>query len=241
MLLILGGFYVLALFLSLFVAELAIINSVSIALGVFAEVIRYALVFYITLTVCHLVSQDYELGLFERLLAMPVSRAQYIGSVFLVALAGCLIFVTPLFLMLLWLGDFSQAGYWSAAVGLELLLVAQIGILMSVSLEKMPLAVVLTIAVYLLSRLLPLFELIVENSARYYNEEPGIQVSGMVLSVVGYVLPGWKAFAQTNALVGEQSKAVVLVQQLLPVVVYSLFLQAIILFDFYRKEFNQRR
>ena len=240
MLLILGGFYLAALLLSLFIAELAIINSVAIAFGIFAEVTRYALVFYIILTISHLVSQDYELGLFERLLAMPVSRAHYIAALFLVSVVCCLLFVTPLFLMLLWLGDVGQAGYWSAAVGFELLLVAQFVVLMTVSLEKMPVAVVLTLAFYLLSRSVPLLELMVDNSASYYNEEAGFQFSSLVLSLIGYILPGWQAFAQTNLLIDEQPKSIVLFQQLVPVAIYSLFLQAVILFDFYRKEFNRR-
>ena len=60
-----------AFLFSRFVAELAIIHSQSISLASLAELLRYSLLLMLVISICHQISQDYELGQFERLLATP--------------------------------------------------------------------------------------------------------------------------------------------------------------------------
>ena len=58
--------------------------------------------------------------------------------------------------------------------------------------------------------------------------EPGIQSYGLLLSVIGMIVFG----------VGLTYGLAALGQQLLGVVIYGVFLLAVSLIDFYRKEFN---
>ena len=64
-----------------------------------------SLMLMLVISLCHQISQDYELSQFERLLAMPISRGQYVLAQFLVLLALSLVFVTPMFLLMLALSE----------------------------------------------------------------------------------------------------------------------------------------
>ncbi len=225
--------------LNRFVAELAIINSDTIGLGVMAEFLRYSLLLLLIVSLCHQISQDYELNQFDRLLAMPLSRGQYVLAQFLVLLAMAILLVLPMFILLLVLSDLSVAVYWSLAVLLELLLVGQLAVLAILSLEKLPVAVIFTLAIYLLARTVPFVDLIFDQSTEFYQEETGFQFAQFFFAGLQYVFPDMTAFAQNNAIFTASGFTSQLGQQLISVVVYGLFIQFIILVDFYRKEFNR--
>ena len=142
---------VLALMGYQFVSELAIINSEAIALAVIADFLRYSLIIILIISLCYQISQDYELRQFEHLLAMPVTRNQYVLSQFFVLLTLSLIFTLPVFLLMSILNEFPLAVYWSTALFLEMILVGQFSILAILSLEKLPVAVIFTLAIYLLA------------------------------------------------------------------------------------------
>lgn len=224
---------------SRFVAELAIINSETISLAVMAELLRYSLVMMMIISVCYQVSQDYELNLFDRLLAMPMSRLQYVMAELLVILALAFVFTIPVLLIMALFYDQSLGLYWALSVYLELILVGQFSVLAILSLEKLPIAVIFTLAVYLLSKSSATVDLIFSQSIVHYEEESGFQLTALLFSLLQYVLPGAKAFAQNNLLFDSAEFLTELFQQLVTVLVYGLFIQFVILIDFYRKEFNQ--
>ena len=239
LLVVLVAIVIAAFLFSRFVAELAIIHSQSIALASMAELLRYSFLLTLVISICHQISQDYELGQFERLLAMPISRSQYVVAQFLVLLALALVYVTPMFLVMLALSDFGIAVYWSLAVLLELLLVGQIAVLAIISLEKLPVAVVFTIAMYLLARTVPYVDLIFTRSTEYYQDETGFQFAESLFLWLQYLFPGVNAFAQNNAIFEAGDLGDLLGKQFVTVVIYGLFIQFIILIDFYRKEYNR--
>jgi len=220
-----------------FVAELAIINSEAIALAAMADFVRYSLITVLIISVCYQISQDYELHQFERLLAMPVTRLQYVLAQLLVLLTLALLLSVTVFLLLLAVSGLSSAFYWSNALFLEMILVGQFSMLAIISLEKLPVAVVFTLAIYLLAKAAPLIELVLSQSTVYYGQEAGFQFSSFIFSVIQYVLPDSQAFAQNNALLGGEEG--LLIQQLVAVIIYVAFIQFVILLDFYRKEFNR--
>ncbi len=220
-----------------FVSQLALINVDSIANAVMADLIRYCLVFMMLVTVCYQIAQDYELQFFDRLLAMPVNRYQYILAQLTLVTVLAALLVLPVFLVL-GISDMSAAVYWSAAVFLELILVGQIASLVSVSLEKLPVALMASLAFYLFSKSLPLIGLILIESAPFYEEEASFQFYRIFFDSIQFLVPAMDAFAQNNLLFVEQGQLDALVGQLVTIVIYSLFLQCIMLVDFYRKEFN---
>ena len=238
-LLLLAAILMVAFLLNRFVVELAIINSDTIALGLMAEFLRYSLLLVLIISISHQISQDYELNQFERLLAMPVSRGQYVLAQFLVILAVAVLVVIPMLLLMWILGDIAVATYWSLALLLELLLVGQLAVLAILSLEKLPLAVIFTIAVYFLARAIPYVDLIFAQSSQFYQEESGFQFFQAFFSLLQYVFPGVSTFAQNNAIFDAGGYSSLLAKQLVSVFIYGLFIQFIILIDFYRKEFNQ--
>ena len=238
-LLLLCGLLSVAFLGSRFIAELAILNSDTIALAVVADFLRYSLILLLIISICHQVSQDYELTQFDRLLAMPVARWQYVLAQFMVLLVFALTLMLPVFLLMLLLGNLQLASYWSLATLIEMLLVGQFALLAIISLEKLPVAVIFTIAIYLLAKLTPLIALILTQSSHFYEEEKGFQLAQTLFDAIQYVLPGFNAFAQNDVLFEAADKVSLLSTQLLTVVVYSGFIQFVILIDFYRKELGR--
>lgn len=222
-----------------FVAELAIINSEAIALAAMADFLRYCLVIILIISICYQISQDYELHQFERLLAMPVTRNQYVLAQFFVLVALSLVLSFPVFILMSIINEFPLAMYWSSALFLEMILVGQFAILAILSLEKLPVAVIFTLAIYLLAKATPLIDLVLTQSSAYYDEETGFQIYFFVFTLLQYVLPDISAFAQNNVLLEAEWSGLLLAKQLASVLVYGAFIQFVILLDFYRKEFNR--
>jgi len=231
--------FMLALLGGQFVAELAIINSESIALASIADFLRYSLILLLIISIAQQVSQDYELNQFERLLAMPITRTQYVLAQFLVLVFVCALIMLPVFVLMAVMGNIPSALYWSMALFLEMLLVGQLTLLAIISLEKLPVAVVFTLAIYLLAKSAPIIDLILSQSAGFYEEERGFQFAAAIFSLIRYVLPDLSAFAQNNVLFEGARAGAAFGQQLISVIIYSLFIQFVTLLDFYRKEFNR--
>ncbi len=230
---------IVAFIASRFVAELSIINSEGIALAAMADFLRYSLVLILIISLCHQVSQDYELHQFEHLLAMPVSRFQYVLAQLIVLVTLALVLGIAVFLMIWVINDIALAFYWSTALFLELVLVGQFAILAIMSLEKLPVAVIFTLAIYLLAKAAPLINLVLTQSSVFYEDETSFQVSNYIFSVIQYVLPDVSSFASNNVLLEQSWSPALLTNQLISVLVYGLFIQFVILMDFYRKEFNR--
>ena len=220
-----------------FVTQLALIDVERIANALMADLMRYCLVFIMLVTVCYQISQDYELQFFDRLLAMPVSRFQYLLAQLALVTVLAVLFVLPL-LLVLGLSDLNSAVYWAAAVFLELLLVGQIASLVSISLEKLPVALMASLAFYLFIKTLPLIGLILVESAPFYEEEQSFQFYRLFFDSIQFLMPGMEAFAQNNLLFVKQGYVGALAGQLTTIVIYSLLLQSMVLIDLYRKEFN---
>ncbi len=228
--------YLASFLLSRFSAELAIINSDVIGLAVLAEFLRYSLVLFLMISVCHQISQDYELGQFNRLLAMPIARWQYVLAEFFVVLVFALAMNLVVFLLLFFTADGAIAVYWSTAVFLELILVGLFSILAALSLEKLPIALVFSFVVYLFSKLVPLINYIFNKSSMYYQDETGFQLGNMMMQGISFVLPDMSVFAQNNALFESSDFLHLLFTQTSSLMVYGLFIFLVILVDFYRKE-----
>ncbi len=230
--------YLAELLLSSFVIELAIINSQSIAAAFLAEFMRYSLVLLILLLIISNVADDFEYRQFERLLTMPISRWQYIVAEFLVTAATALLLVLPSLLVFTFYASFDIALYWTMAVWLELLLVGLIGLLAALSLEKVPLAVFLSLAVYLLSKLSLLIKQMLAESTYLSDGSMVNRFAEAVFDGILYLLPGLESFAQTDVYFDNLLATPMLATQFQQVSVYVVFILAVCLVDFYRKEFN---
>ena len=229
---------VVGVVLSQFVSELAIINSEQVALSVLSEFLRYGLVFLVMTYICFHISQAYELAHFERILSMPFRRGQYIAAQVLVVLTLSFIVSTSVFIACLFYTTVPFAFYWFIAVFLELVLSGLFALLAILSLEKLPLALLLSIAIYFLSKVVPIIDASLFNAAEFYSEELSFRFTGIFFSLLQYVLPGRYAFAQNDMLFEGDIDWALLQLQALSVILYSVFLIFISTVDFYRKEFR---
>ena len=222
-----------------FVSELAIINSQNMSAALQADFLRYSLVLVALLLVTSNVAEDYQSKQFERLLTMPISRWQYIMAQLLVILTIATLLSLPVAGMLSFVTSFDIALYWAAALWLELVLVALIGLLGILSLEKIPQAVVFSIAIYLLAKFSAVIDQMLSESVKLSDGSASNRFAQWLFEGVLHVMPGTGAFAQNNVFFDSSLlSADLLSSQLLTVVIYAAFLVAVCLVDFYRKEFN---
>lgn len=235
-LIVLCAIYLSSFLLSQFSSELAIINSTQIALGLLADFLRYSLVLFLMIITCNQIAQDYDSGQFDRLLAMPISRWQYVIAQVLVVIVTAFGMCLPMFLLIELTSDLNSAAYWSFAVFIELILVGLISMLSILSLEKLPAAMLLSIAFYLFSKFAPLINYIFDQSALFYSDEKGFQLGHTLISLMLYVLPDLSIFAQNDALFTQHDLLGLLFKQIVSLSIYGGFVLMIILFDFYRKE-----
>ena len=229
---------VTAFLLSEFITELAIINSRQIATAMLADFLRYSFVFLALLLVVTNVADDFEFKQFERLLTMPVSRWQYIAAQFLTITSIAFILILPVFFVITIVDSIGVALYWSVALWLEILLVGLVGLLAILSLEKIPQAVFFSLAVYLLAKLSGLISQMLVESVKLSDGALANRFADLVFNGILHLIPRLEAFAQNNVFFEPYDLSAILLNQLGIVSVYSLFLLAVCLVDFYRKEFN---
>ena len=221
-----------------FLQELAIINGDAIVSAFIADALRYSMALLALLVVTSAVAEDYESRQFERLLTMPLARWQYIAAQSLAITSLCLLLVLPVLLLVSFYSGLAIGLYWAAALWMELLLISLLGLLAILSLEKVPLAVFFTLAIYLLAKLSGLISLMLAESVRLSDGSAASRTMELVFGTILYVIPDAGSFAESDVFFDRFDLPVPLGEQLFSVVVYALFLLAVCLVDFYRKEFN---
>ena len=235
---LLSVLYLAGLILSGFISELAIINSRSISDGFLADFIRYSLVLLMLLMIVTHVSDDFEFKQFERLLTMPVSRWQYVVAQYMVTAVTALLLVLPCLIIFMFLVDIEIVSYWVASLWLEVFLVGLIGFLAVLSLEKVPVAVIFSISVYLLSKLSGLISQMLAESVLLSDGGLTNRFAETIFEWILYLLPGLETYAQNDVFFKNMDTTTLLVTQAQSVLVYALFILVVCLVDFYRKEFN---
>lgn len=222
-----------------FVSELAIINSQKISAALQGDFLRYSLVFLALLLVTSNVAEDYQSKQFERLLTMPISRWQYIVAQLLVILTIATFLSLPVAGIISFSTSFGLGFYWGVALWLEVVLIALIGLLGILSLEKIPQAVIFSTAIYLLAKFSAVISQMLSESVKLSDGSASNRFAEWVFEGVLHVMPGSHAFAQNNIFFDPSLQSVdLLLNQALTVAIYSIFLVAVCLIDFYRKEFN---
>jgi ABC-type transport system involved in multi-copper enzyme maturation permease subunit len=230
--------FVVAMLLASYVSELSIINSEQISAALLADFLRYSLVFLTLLLVTNNVSEDYESKQLERLLTMPLSRWQYIAAQLMVIITVSTVLSLPVAVVVSFSSAIDVAAYWAVALWLEFILMGLIGLLGILSLEKIPQAVFFSIAVYLLAKFSAVISQMLTESVKLSDGSLYSRFFDAIFNGVLHVMPGSQAFAQNNVFFEPSLLIGLLSDQLLTVTIYSSFLIAVCLVDFYRKEFN---
>jgi len=184
------------------------------------------------------VAEDYESRQFERLLTMPLARWQYIAAQTLVLACLGLLLLLPVALLISLYGDTALGLDWATALWLELFLLGTLGLLAILSLEKVPQAVIFTLAIYLLAKFSNLRSLMLTESVKLSEGSATSRVIEFIFGSILYVIPGSKAFADNDVFYASYDMLALLGSQFGAVSIYALFLLTVCLIDFYRKEFN---
>ncbi|MDH3759916.1 MAG: hypothetical protein OEU50_02980 [Gammaproteobacteria bacterium] len=221
-----------------FVGELAMINSAAVVSAFVADFLRYSLALLAVLMIATSVAEDYSSRQFERLLTMPLARWQYIVAQALVIASLCLLLVLPVAILVTLFSEPGLGLYWAVALWLELFLLGLLALLAILSLERIPQAVFFTLAVYGLAKLSGLIVLMLDESVRLSEGSVTSRVIEFIFGAVLYVLPGSHSFAQNDVFFEVVDMLAAVGGQLVSVTIYGLFLLAVCLVDFYRKEFN---
>jgi ABC-type Na+ efflux pump permease subunit len=221
-----------------FFSELAIINGKAIVVALVADFLRYSLGLFALLVITTGVAEDYEFKQFERLLTMPLSRWQYIVAQVLVIASLCLLLVLPVLLVISFYGDWQVGLYWASALWLEIFLLGLLGMLAILSLEKIPLAVCFSLAVYLLAKLSGLISQMLAESIQLSDGSLTSRFVDYIFGAILYLVPDLETFADNDVFFGNVDLIEKISVQFSSTVIYALFLIAVCLVDFYRKEFN---
>jgi len=231
--------FFLSALLANFISELAIVNSHNISAALQGDFLRYSLIFLALLLVTSNVAEDYQSKQFERLLTMPLARWQYIVAQLLVILTIASVLSLPVVGVLLLTTSLDMALYWATALWLEIVLVSLIGLLGILSLEKIPQAVIFSIAIYLLAKFSGVISQILSESVELSDGSVSNQFAEWVFEGILHLMPGSQAFAQNNIFFDTSLLSLDLVfNQFFTVTIYAGFLISVCLVDFYRKEFN---
>jgi ABC-type transport system involved in multi-copper enzyme maturation permease subunit len=227
-----------ALLTGSFIDELAIINGKAIVSAFIADFLRYSLALLALLTISISVAEDYESGQFERLLTMPLARWQYVAAQSLVIASLCLLLVLPVLVLVSIYSGIAIGFYWAAALWMELFLLGVLGLLAILSLEKIPQAVFFALAIYLLAKLSGLITLMLSETVRLSEGSAASRAIEFIFSSILYVVPGVNSFAENDVFFGDIDLLTTLGDQLVTVAIYALFILAVCLVDFYRKEIS---
>ena len=90
----------------------------------------------------------------------------------------------------------------------------------------------------MLAKFSGLISLMLSESVKLSEGSVGSRVVEFIFSAILYVIPGSKTFAQNDVFFTTPDLIELLGSQLASVSIYALFLLAVCLIDFYRKEFN---
>ncbi len=233
-----GILLLVAVLAGTFVGELAIIHGDAIVAAFVADFLRYSLALLMLLVISTSVVEDYEFRQFERLLTMPLARWQYIAAQALVVASLATALVLPVVPLVAVYSDAALGTYWALALWLELFLLGLLALLASLSLEKIPLAVFFSLAVYLLAKLSGLITLMLAESVKMAEGSAASRAVEFIFKSILYVIPDTTTFADSDVFFDAVAWLPLLGEQSLSVLVYALFLIAVCLVDFYRKEFN---
>ncbi|MDH3633153.1 MAG: hypothetical protein OES20_00470 [Gammaproteobacteria bacterium] len=221
-----------------FISELAIINGKAIASAFIADFLRYSLALLALLTIAISVAEDYESGQFERLLTMPLARWQYVAAQTLVIASLCLLLVLPVLMLVSMYSGIAIGFYWATALWMELFLLGVLGLLAILSLEKIPQAVFFALAIYLLAKLSGLITLMLSETVRLSEGSATSRAIEFIFSSILYIVPGVNSFAENDVFFGGVDLLTTLGDQFVTVAIYALFILAVCLVDFYRKEIS---
>jgi hypothetical protein len=219
-----------------FIGDLAITEHRATQVAVLSAFLRLSAVVIITMFVVSSTVRELQDKTLEMILAMPIHRGTYylgklIGFIQVAFVVG-IIFTSMLFMY----ASFEQVLIWGVSLFFELILVVAMGLVMLFTFKQTPSALTGVFIIYAASRsatsiyLMSKYPIIPHTTI-------GQKFMDAFVEVLTWLLPDLHRFTQTEWLVYNTGEWSLLVPVATQTVIYLMFLSAIALFDFYRKNF----
>lgn len=226
----------LMLVLAFFVSELAVIESQRLQVSFYAAGVRLAGVFVVCAHVLGSMTREFNDKGIDALLALDLPRSHYIlgklGGLLAMAMLVAVLCGVPLVLQ----APLSAVLQWTAALALELSLMAAFSLFGVIAFGQLMPAAALALAFYLLARSLTAIQLISTHplsGAGTLSHEVG----RWMVDALALVMPALDRWPQTAWLIDAPASATGLAMVLLQAVLYVALLAGAAMLDFQRRNF----
>ncbi|MEX2480815.1 MAG: hypothetical protein WD928_08140 [Gammaproteobacteria bacterium] len=215
-----------------FSAALAITDSSSFRIGVYAALVRTGLVVLLVLFVATCVVRELSDRMLDLTLARPVPRASwYLGRLSgfcAIALVLALFAAVPLLAMV----EYARVLAWAVALAAELALLGAVCLTATVTLRQVVPAVLVSGAFYVLARAIDAIVLMSQGPT-VVPDAWSTQVISELLALIALLMPPLDRIAATSWLLGSSAlpPAGALAAEVL---IFSVLVVAVGLFDLYR-------
>lgn len=228
---------VLSLFgLTLFLSELAIMETSQIQNAITGMTLRLFAVFIVCIFVITSTVREFSDKGFELIISLPIERYEYLLGKLLgfcmLAVFIAIIVCIPLALI----GNTSQLILWCLSLIFELWILIALSLLCLITFKNITSALSIVMAFYILARTISTIQLI-GSSPILETTNLSHKVMVIVIDAIAFLLPALDQFGKTEWLVygsGGSSEYVFIVGQM---VIYLILLFSVACFDLYRKNF----
>jgi hypothetical protein len=221
---------------SLFIRELAIVESGRFQTAFYASTVRFAAVFIVALHVIASVTREFQDKGLDVVLALDLPRGHYIVG----KLAGFVVIAAVLALVvsvpLVTLGAWQPLAQWSASLAFELAAIAALSIACVITINQLMPAASVVIAAYVVARSITAMRLIGENPIAGAASDAHQWITGMV-EALALVIPALDGWTRTAWLVDQPAAWTSIAAIAGQSALFIAILGAVAAFDMYRKSF----
>lgn len=219
-----------------FIGDLAITERGATQIAILAAFLRLCAMVIITLFVVTSTLRELKDKTLEMILAMSVRRSSYyLGKLIGFFYVVCIVTVLFALLLLVYV-PFEQVLIWSLSLLLEMMLVVGFALVMLFSFNQIPAALTGVFVLYGASRTVSSIYLMSQNPIISHTSLAQQFMDGFI-AVLTWLLPDLQRFTQTDWLVYGTASWDLLLPLLMQTLIYLIFLSALSLFDFHRKNF----
>lgn len=231
---LLGALILFSILISLFIADLALIEADKFQLSFLPAILRIGSVFICSLIVITGTTRDFQDKNHELALSTSITRTQFLLGKLFGYFVISIIFSLTVFISLLIFSDFIPALIWSISLLCELFIITSISLLFAAIMNQVVFSITATVCFYLLSRLITSLVMISNSSLNDQDALSNIVIS-WIIKAVSYVLPDLSLFTKTEWITDSLYEWNNLSTPLIQALIYIVLISAISLFDFNRK------
>lgn len=227
--------YLVSIALSLFIGEVAIIETKQSQSGITAAFLRLAILFFLALFTINSLVREMNDRMLLLYLSMPISRSIFILGKFLgFAILGAVFSLLAACILSIY-ADFYPSFLWGVSLMLESCLVIGFSLLCAYSFAQVTTAFSAVSAIYILSRMMSALLLMAKNPLRGSQDSISQYFIQSLLTILDYLLPRLDRFTRSEWVMYGKTSFTELNFVFQQAIVYILLLLSIAFVDFYRK------